>query len=51
MFLFYCKKNLSVAICCILIIKSYDLNLENNPTCNNKNIISILVYQKEHVVG
>lgn len=35
----------------MLIIKSYDLNLENNPTGNNKNIISISIYQKEHVVG
>lgn len=35
----------------MLISKSYDLNLENNPTGNNKNIMSILVYQKEHVVS
>ena len=48
---FFFVKNLPLAICCMLISESCDLNLENNPTGNNKNIISILVYQKEHVVS
>lgn len=32
-------KSLLVAVCCKIIIRSYDLNLENNPTDDNKKIL------------